>query len=353
MNADQTRGHDLEQQIAGYLRSSGYGVATNVQVKGRSGALHEFDVVGVKGDGLTSYRLVVECKAWSAPIPKEVVYKLSSELSEVGAAKGVIVAAAGWTEQAQQVATHANIDLWGPDELRTLLGPLSWLSPAARDVVEAQGLAFRLATAQAEQAVRRAARGVLGLRGDTVSWVGPAWLPVWSLRVGVTRSEGLLRKVPRTVWVHNDYEAVGGGLVSQWPGPPTLTRIDLAGQALPHLVEAAAVAGQLTRTLEAYREVIARPRPRTEAARAHQASERRASENAVRSVGLQPPVDAVSVDGSFMAYRPLWLGLLDHKRGGRVVAFDGVDGQRMAALERVLTANFQWVVESLRGPQAS
>src|SRR5438270_12847579 len=123
MSFDATKGHSFEQQIASFLGEHGYAVSTNVRIPGRSGAIHELDVIGDKSDGLTSYRLIVECKAWVSAIDKDIVYKLAAELADLGAARGIIVTLAGWTVQAEQAATQANIELWGPNELRSRLGP--------------------------------------------------------------------------------------------------------------------------------------------------------------------------------------------------------------------------------------
>jgi Holliday junction resolvase len=62
MSFDATKGHSFEQQIASFLGQHGYTVTTNAHMAGRSGAVHELDVVGDKSDGLTSSRIIVECK---------------------------------------------------------------------------------------------------------------------------------------------------------------------------------------------------------------------------------------------------------------------------------------------------
>src|ERR1700726_3930975 len=122
MSIESGKGHRLEQQIALFLTQHGYTVLTNLRAPGRSGAIHELDVVGDKSDGLTSFRLVVECKAWTSAIDKEVVYKLAAELADQGAARGIIVTPSGWTVQAAQAAAQANIELWGPNELLAHFG---------------------------------------------------------------------------------------------------------------------------------------------------------------------------------------------------------------------------------------
>ena len=137
------KGRDLEQRMAAFLRNHGYEVSTNLTIEGRSGANHELDVVGDKEDGLTSFRIVVECKAWASPIDKEVVYKLSAELADLGAAKGVIASLSGWTVQAGQAATQAHIELWGPEELASRLGNLALSEmQIPRTRVLAEGFAF-------------------------------------------------------------------------------------------------------------------------------------------------------------------------------------------------------------------
>jgi len=184
--SDLAKGRALEERLRDVLRFHGYDVATNVRITGRSGAWHEFDVVGDKADGLTRYRLVVECKAWAHPIDKDVVYTLFGKLSDVGAAQGVIVAPGGWTAQAAAVAVQHHIDLWGTDELNARL-PLfgEGAVPLEQTPVIATGVPFSTAVASGRQEVERAARGRLGLGRDVVAWFGAAWLPVWTLQLGL------------------------------------------------------------------------------------------------------------------------------------------------------------------------
>jgi hypothetical protein len=89
------RGRELEQLLGGYLALHNYQVCHNVVIEGRSGARHELDVVGDKSDGLSCFRLVVDCKAWNAAIDKDIVYKPAGVLADLGVAKGVIAALFG------------------------------------------------------------------------------------------------------------------------------------------------------------------------------------------------------------------------------------------------------------------
>jgi hypothetical protein len=198
MNVAHEKGRELEKRIAAFLRTHGYQVSTNVVLEGRSGLRHEIDVQADKQDELTNFRLVVECKAWESPIDKDIVYKLSSELADLGAAKGVIASLSGWTAQAGQAAARANIDFWGPEELATRLGELS-LSELhlGSTQVQAQGVPFAVDGAIARRQVERLSKGTLGFGREDITWFGPLWIPVWTLQLGLTRVEGRLKRVPR------------------------------------------------------------------------------------------------------------------------------------------------------------
>src|SRR5437879_4414682 len=78
------KGHELERRIAAYFESHGYVCERNVINRGRSGAPHELDIVAQKTDGITSFRLAVECKAWQGRIEKDVVAKFDYVLKDLG-----------------------------------------------------------------------------------------------------------------------------------------------------------------------------------------------------------------------------------------------------------------------------
>jgi hypothetical protein len=51
---------------------SGYETRRNVILEGRSGGRHEIDVMATKSDGVSTFKVFVECKAWNMPIEKDV-----------------------------------------------------------------------------------------------------------------------------------------------------------------------------------------------------------------------------------------------------------------------------------------
>ncbi len=328
------RGRELEQLLGGFLTRHGYQVRYNVVIEGRSGARHELDVVGDKSDGLTSFRLVVECKAWNAAIDKDVVYKLAGVLADLGAAKGIIAALSGWTVQAAQVAAQANIELWGPDELTARLGQATVSDLRfTSSPVQALGVLFVAAGEPARRLVERSARGTLGVGREEIVWFGLIWLPVWILQLGITRLEGF-RRVSRVTRSWNRYEALTGRHLGSSHEPPQLVPIDLGTSHLRPILSDAKIRETLIASVERWRSVSSE-----EAKKRHAAN--------LAKAGLQVPFRHVAAEGSQPAYEPLWSAFLTKGGKERIVAIDGVTGRERPDLGHALTTRVQWVRESL------
>jgi hypothetical protein len=335
VNGDQLKGRNLEQAIATFLADSGYAVRANVHRTGRSGTTHELDVVGDKSDGLMSFQVVIECKAWASAINKEVVAKPAFELADLGAAKGVIVALSGWTESAELAAAQANVELWGPTELTARLGsPLVEGLHVGHQEVTASGIAFSAPGELARRTLERVARGRFGLAGDQMVWFGPTWLPAWSLQLGLTKLEGLFRNVPRLTRVWNSYEALSGLLVETRLDPPPLTTVDVSREYLRPRVKATQVGDSLTKEFDRWRRVT------TDAAKERHA-------RALAGMGVGWGFHEMTVEAATLLYYPLWIAFLRKAGRERIAAADGVTGKERDDLSRRLTAHAQLVRDSL------
>jgi hypothetical protein len=335
MSAEPGKGRQLEQQVAHFLGQHGYTVSTNLRALGRSGALHELDVVGDKSDGLTSFRLVVECKAWATPIDKEVVYKLAAELADLGAARGVIVTLSGWTAQAAQAAAQANIELWGPAELEARFGSdaVEQTSPGGR-YQGAVGTPFAISADAASKTIQRAARGALGFSGDEVAWSGHLWLPVWVLQTAVAKLEGTFRKVTRINRVWNAYNGLDGHLMHVGSAPPQPVHVNIASGFMRPKLEASAIEMRISESAGQWRRVT------TEAARLRHGE-------ALRRLGIQVPFTSVSVESSTLTYHPLWIALLRKSGRERFGVVDGISGAYREDLAQLLTAHAHLIRQAL------
>ncbi len=228
MGNAREKGTELERRIAAFLQTRDYQVSTNIIREGKSGARHELDVVATKSDGLTTFTMIVECKAWESPIDKDVVFKLAGELSDLGGAKGAIATLSGWTAQAAQTAVQHSIDLWGPNELTKMMGNLSMsdLHKGSAPLV-ASGFEFTVSSERGFIPIERLAKGTFGMGKEQVIWYGPLWLPAWSLQLGITRQEGFMKRTARITQAWNSYESLTGICVYRNDSKPIFAEVDL------------------------------------------------------------------------------------------------------------------------------
>jgi len=333
------RGRLLEERIADFFRRNGYDVSLNAVLGGRSGTSHEVDVLAVTGDSLMTFRVGVECKAWSSPITKEVVAKHDMVSRDLGLSKGIIVALQGASAGALATARELGIEIWGPDELREHLGDsaASELGAAADPELSAVGWEPHLDPDEAHRIVDREARGLLGVVGrESVAEASLIWFPWHTMQIAVARYEGRLRPKLRTRRIWNLYDAVTGQLTrsSGWESVPPLSRVDIAAGHLPALTKARAIQGEIRQSFTRYAEVV------TDAARQRH-------EERLTSRGIPLPIEDLSIEESSVVYQPFYMAILQRKDSERVVAVDAHSGVRVNAIEEVLTANVAVVRRTL------
>ncbi len=330
MTAPIERAQLLEERIGDHFAAHGYLVRRNAFLDGRSGGRHEIDVLAEKTDPLTTFRLAVECKAWTSPIEKDAVSKLSYVLTDLGLNKGIIVALHGWRAGAEQAAIELGIDLWGPAELHRLLG-----SAVARQLDVGRPARLSLGypfAAPEERALTRArlqGKGRLGIRTvEHLVWFKPVWVPIYLVDLSITSTEvrwGRERYV--TTSVTNSYEAVSGAFL----GPTStagseIVEIDLSGHAIDPGVRDTKVASEIRRAFERWDEV------QQDAAKARHAA-------VLDALGVTVPCRRVTVDGCTLVYTPSYLGWLRNGTHDRVVAIDGLSGAVSEQMSAVLTSH--------------
>jgi hypothetical protein len=338
VTASAARANLLEERIGDHFAAHGYLVRRNAYLDGRSGGRHEIDVLAEKSDQLTTFRLAVECKAWEAPIEKDAVSKLSYVLTDLGLNKGIIVALHGWRSGAEQAAVELGIDLWGPAELRRLLGDAAArqldVGPAAR---MARGYPF---TAPEERALTRAraqGKGRFGIRTvEHLEWFRAVWVPTYLVDLSITSMEvrwGRERFV--TARLTNSYEALSGtflGPASDADGD--VVDIDLSSGAIKPGVRDTRVASEIRRAFERWAEV------QQDAAKLRHAS-------VLEGLGVPVGCRRVTVDDCSLVYAPIYVGWLRTDAHDRVVAVDGVSGAVSEPMSALLTSHLSHVRSSL------
>jgi len=111
----QDLGKKLEECVEKMLNAMGYHTERRRRVSGKSGELHEIDVVAKKGNLIWA----VECKNWTNPVGIEQVRDFWAKLQDLGSEwNGIFVSFTGFTEPAENFAEQYNIDRWDQDFLK-------------------------------------------------------------------------------------------------------------------------------------------------------------------------------------------------------------------------------------------
>ncbi len=332
MLSPNERGRLLERRVARYLSTLGYQVACNELVEGRTGGMHEIDVLARRTDALTTIQLAVECKAWQKPIEKDVVGKLDLVLRDAGLNKGIIVSLSGSRAGAERHAADLGIELWGPDELRHHLGDSAFAELEVPNVDASSTLSwgkeFAIDTETAERTIRAAGRGRFGIRTtEELTWFSWSWLPAYYIMISLTRSETKRRgaAMTRSYSFGGLYDALVGSYLGD--ADPDWIQMSIPNsRAVGASVRPAKVEAKLRQAFKAYERVTSES-----AILRHQAN--------LADLGIPTPCTSLTVDRTFLVYLPIFTGLLSKGRGQRVVAVYGKNGMVSDRIGQLLTEN--------------
>lgn len=329
------KGQALERQIADLFTRNGYEAELNVVRNGRSGAPHEIDVLARRSDQLTATSTLLECKAWSEPISKEVVAKTSLVMRDVGVNHAIVVALDGWTTGAADTAREVGVELWGPDELAERLGHHALSGLRSAPVVEAQGFECTVEPAQAEQLIRKEAGGILGLGRKRVASFGLLWIPWHLLQLGISyEKRGFrTRTVSRRVW--NMYDALDGSSLFQFSSSPVTAPVDISSGSLGIELKVRKLISTITTSLTKHGEVT------TEAAKERYAGR-------LASLGIDLPASAIQVEEQATVYLPIFAAIIQERDGERVAAVHANDRAEIdAMIGAALTGRLASVADAL------
>ncbi|MGH9066860.1 MAG: restriction endonuclease [Acidimicrobiales bacterium] len=346
------RGRELEARVAAHFAAHGYVCRSNAVLRGRSGASHEVDVLAEKVDSLTSYRVAVECKAWSVPVDQDVVSKLAWVVADLGLHKGIVVSLAGAGSGAAQAAEGLGIELWAGEEIGRRLAQ----APPAPSVV-VLGQPAVVGPDRAARTARRARAGRSGRSREAVVASDLAWLPVHELALavaarGVQEVRGARARRPARsgpgegrvavsrVW--NLYEALSGSYLGATADPEPWAELEVGAVAIPPLVRSSQLVAELRRTTTRLARVA------TEAAVARH----RAALGSL-GVGVEGGRDLqeVDIEGTRLVHLPYHLCLLEGRDGERVVAVDARTGALAPVVADAATAKLRHVAEALAWPR--
>jgi Restriction endonuclease len=96
-------GRKLGVEVVGYGPTCRY--------TGKSGVVHQIDVLISQSNGLHTYLTAIECKCWNIKVDKDVVMKVHDINEDCRFEKSVIVSKVGFTADAIKTASNRNIQL--------------------------------------------------------------------------------------------------------------------------------------------------------------------------------------------------------------------------------------------------
>jgi hypothetical protein len=103
-------GSRLEKQVEKTLRDAGLHPQRQMKIAGAR-STHMFDVV-VEVTSLSMVgRWLIECKDWTTPVKKEVTRAFCAAVEDVGADKGIMVAASGYQKGCWSEVGNRNVEL--------------------------------------------------------------------------------------------------------------------------------------------------------------------------------------------------------------------------------------------------
>jgi uncharacterized protein with GYD domain len=321
--------------VADYLSRHGYRTATNVALRGRSGASYDVDVLAEKSDEVTIFRMLVDCKSWDSPVEKQVLAGVHMAMTDLGINKAIVISAKGWKATTDTGARRLGIELWGPVDVEGRIGRVRGPHDPPPERGPVTGFAVSIAREQAEQAVRRQSRGVLGLGGEEIVWFRQYWLPFYRVKVRHSREdkERFRRPTLRTREFWNVYEGLTGSLYDQWDGEPGTAPVTPDGLIRPR-IPGLQIVNEIEDTARRYNE-----------AATPDATLR--YEERLTALGIELPVSFFDLSTPSEMYIPFYMALL-RGRGSehRIVAVDATTCEVSADISRIAMMNVDHIVES-------
>jgi hypothetical protein len=98
-----------KSQLIEYLKKQGYRIKENAEVKGRSGAAHNIDILATKDEGIITHRIAIAIEEADKPMGLDRVFDFDDRAYDTGIMDKVLIAVPGLTGEAMQFARRQGI----------------------------------------------------------------------------------------------------------------------------------------------------------------------------------------------------------------------------------------------------
>lgn len=106
-----------KSQLIQYLENLGYRVKENAEVKGRSGAAHNIDILATKDEGIINHRIAIGVEVDDKPMGLDRVFDLDDKAYDAGILDKVFIAIPGLTKEAKQLASRQRMRVFEVEQL--------------------------------------------------------------------------------------------------------------------------------------------------------------------------------------------------------------------------------------------
>ncbi|HEU65290.1 MAG TPA: hypothetical protein ENN57_01325, partial [Chloroflexi bacterium] len=120
-----------KSQLMQYLEKQGYEVKEKAEVKGRSGAVHNMDMLATRDEGIITHRIAIGIEVDEKPMGLDRVFDFDDKAYDAGILDKVFIAVPGLTREARQFAQRQRIRVF----------EVGQLEPPTQENPEAQSLA--------------------------------------------------------------------------------------------------------------------------------------------------------------------------------------------------------------------
>lgn len=106
-----------KSQLIQYLEKQGYIVKENAEVKGRSGAAHNIDILATRDEGIITHRIAIGIEVDEKPMGLDRVFDFDDKAYDAGIMDKVFIAVPGLTKEAMQFAKRQGIRVLAVSQL--------------------------------------------------------------------------------------------------------------------------------------------------------------------------------------------------------------------------------------------
>ena len=108
-----------KSQLIQYLKKQGYRVKENAEVKGRSGAAHNIDILATKEEGIITHRIAIGIDVYEKPMGLDRVFDFDDRAYDASIMDKVLIAVPGLTKEAMQFAERQGIRVFEIEQLES------------------------------------------------------------------------------------------------------------------------------------------------------------------------------------------------------------------------------------------